>query len=451
MNKIRLKEFWSEILLEIRKKINEQTYQTWFSKTYPIELKENTLVIMTSTKFFADWLEQHYKILLEEIAYKIVQEKICIRFDSEDKEVKRVSQSFNKSGRLKGYELKLNARYTFDSFVVGNSNRFAHSAAMAVARNQGRVYNPLFIYGDTGLGKTHLMQAIGHYLYNKKNVHVFYTSAEDFTNEMIFAIQKNKMTKFRTKYRNFDALLIDDIQFLSKKEGSQEEFFHTFNTLYNSKKQIVITCDRAPKSITDLQDRLISRFECGLLTDLQPPEYETRVAILKKKIEDEKMLSPEKKVNLKQEVINFIAENFYTNVRELEGSYIRILAYSSSNMIDPESLDVEQVKQILKDMMMKKKKLISLELIHEEVANFYGLRKRQLIQDTRKHEVVFPRQIAMYFSEYLLSISQKEIAKYYHRKDHSTVIYAKKMVKKKMAEDKEFKNELEELRKYIEN
>ncbi len=449
MTENKLNKFWLDILSEIRRKVNEQTYKTWFSKTYAISFENNILTVMTSTKFFADWLEQHYKILLEEIAYKLTQEKIHIRFDFEDKEVKKIFQSFNSTGRLGEYELKLNTRYTFNSFVVGDNNRFARSAALAVSENPGKVYNPLFIYGDTGLGKTHLLQAVGHYIYNKKNKNVFYTSTEDFTNEMILAIQKNKMLNFRRKYRNFDILLMDDIHFLSKKEGSQEEFFHTFNTLYNSKKQIIITSDRPPKSIMDLQSRLISRFQWGLLADLQPPGFETRIAILKKKIEEEQILYPEKKANLKPEVISFIAENFYTNVRELEGSYIRILAYSSSHKIDPESLNVKQVRSILKDMINEEKKVLSLEFIQEKVAQFYGLKKRQLIEDTRRHEIVFPRQIAMYLSEELLPISLKEIARYYHKKDHSIVIYAKKVVQKKVKSDENFRNELTVLRNNI--
>jgi chromosomal replication initiator protein len=418
---------WKQILDEIKVQVDPQTYSTWFDKTNEFSLVNNTLTVKAPTKFFADWLDQHYRSFIEEIAYNLTAEKISVDFIGSASEAPG-NYSFSKSSVVgSSKDNGLNPRYTFERFVVGNNNHFAFSAAQAVADKSGKIYNPLFIYGGVGLGKTHLMQAVGNSIVNNKiNKRVLYTSTEDFTNEMISAIQTNTTINFRKKFRTYDILMIDDIQFLAGKEGSQEEFFHTFNTLYNAKKQIILTSDRPPKEIKQLQDRLISRFEWGLLADIKRPNYETRVAILRQKCVEED-------ITLKPEVLEFIAENFDDNIRQLEGSLIKILAFSSYKKVKPHQIELAYVKQILEDMMANRKRPITLDLIQEEVAKYFEIGKNQIKEPTRKKEIAFPRQIAMYLSAKLIPhISLLEIANHYNKKDHTTIIHAKKIISQKI-------------------
>jgi chromosomal replication initiator protein len=338
------------------------------------------------------------------------------------------------------FKTKLNKNYNFNEFVIGTNNRFAHSASLAVAESPGTTYNPLFIYGESGMGKTHLMQAVGNFVMDELDgKKVFYITTEEFTNEMIDSIRNNTMPNFRNKFRNFDVLLIDDIHFLSKKEGTQEEFFHTFNALYEKKKQIVLTSDRPPKDIPDLEKRLVTRFEWGLLADLKSPDFETRVAILKKKAEFEE-------IKLKDEVIAFIAEHIYSNVRALEGSLIRILAYSSYNNLNTEDISVDDISEILIDMISDKIREVNLETIMQKVCEAYNISPTQIFDKTRKKSIAFPRQIAMYLSNLLITqLSLKEIAQYYKRKDHTTVLHAKRTIEKQFKEDRELRIQIEKL------
>jgi len=436
-------QLWNLILEEIEDQIDPQTFSTWFDRTKQFSLVDHTLTIKAPTKFFADWLDQHYKAFLEETAYNLTEKNINIEF------IGTPTNNHNNQNKLKK-DLKapdkigLNQRYTFNRFIVGDNSQFAYSASHAVANKPGKIYNPLFIYGGVGLGKTHLMQAIGNYIYNNsRNKRISYIASEDFTNQMIASIQNNDTINFRKKFRNYDVLMIDDIQFLAGKEGSQEEFFHTFNTLYNAKKQIVLTSDRPPKEIKKLQDRLISRFEWGLLADLKKPNYETRAAILKQKCKEEN-------VELDHEIIEFIAENCHDNIRQLEGSLIKILAYTSYKNIDPSNLTLDEIKDRLGDILISKNKPITMELIQEKVASYFKIGKNQIKENTRKKEIAFPRQIAMYLSTQLLpDISLNEIAHHYNKKDHSTIIYAKKNIIKKMNDDTNLKAKIDEITETI--
>jgi chromosomal replication initiator protein len=424
----------------LEENVKPQTYRTWFNDSHFVSLKDNLLTVKVQTDFAANYLNKNYNKLIQEILESMYNEEYQIRF------VSRVTDNSKKIGeKEKTFDLdnpnhQLRDRYTFDDFVIGKNNNFAYSAAMGVAENPGRNYNPLFIYGESGMGKTHLMQAIGNFaLEGDDDVKVYYTTTETFTNEMIEAIQTNNMHKFRAKYRNVDILLVDDIHFLSRKEGTQEEFFHTFNALLENKKQIVLTSDRPPKDIADLEKRLVTRFESGLLADLKSPDFETRVAILRKKIETENFFLPD-------DVTAFIAESIYTSVRALEGSLIRIIAHTSFNKINPEEITVDMVSKVLSDLISEKKQEITLDKIVEIVTLKYGVSKVQLLDKTRKKNIAFPRHVAMYLSNIMITqLSLKEIATYFKRKDHTTVIHAKINIESKFKSDPDFRNEIEAL------
>lgn len=436
-------DIWQNILDQLEQHINPQSFKTWFNETQLIDMDYQSLVVQVPTKFAADYLNQTYSKLISEISDAIYKKIYQVKFTH----IYQVSSKETNKNDVYQQNLiasKLNQKHTFAEFVVGKSNNFAHSASMAVAESPGTTYNPLFIYGESGMGKTHLMQAIGNFLLEEgKKYNIFYITTEQFTNEMIEAIRSNKMHQFRNKFRNIDLLLVDDIHFLSKKEGSQEEFFHTFNALYEAKKQIVMTSDRPPKDIPDLENRLVTRFEWGLLADLKSPDFETRVAILRKKAEAEH-------IQLSDEVIDFIAEKISTNVRALEGSLIRILAYSSYNNINPESIDVYTAQDILSDMISEKLKEISMDNIFQKVCNFYNITPSQMLDKTRKPSISFPRQIAMYLSNLLIpQISLKDIATYYKRNDHTTVLHAKKMIETKFKDDNELRIQIEKIIKEI--
>jgi chromosomal replication initiator protein len=435
-------DIWQNILDDLEQKIAPDSFKTWFLNTTLIEISKDTLIVQVPTKFASDYLNNNYSALCGDISDAVYNKRYTIRFSHESLIAPEKPKNCDKQEVLKN--LKLNPRYTFDDFVVGKNNNFAHSAALAIAEMPGCKYNPLFLYGESGMGKTHLMQAIGHYtIENAKNMNVYYVPTEEFTNEMIAAIRTNTTQQFRNKFRNIDLLLIDDIHFLSKREGSQEEFFHTFNALYENKKQIVITSDRSPKDIPDLENRLVTRFQWGLLADLKNPDFETRIAILKKKVATENII-------LSDDIMDFIGERITTNVRLLEGSLIRILAFCSCNKILPENLDIETVEDILSDMITIIQKEVTMDTIFQKVCRFYNITPAQLLDKTRKADIAFPRQIAMYLSNLLIpSISLKNIAGYYRRNDHTTVIHAKRMIENKCKDDNNFRMEIEKLIKEI--
>ena len=435
-------DLWQNILDKLEGSISESSFKTWFADTLLIEVGEDYLTIKVPNKFTSEYLNKSYSTMVSEVAYTLYKKKYDIRFEFLQQNVS--SHNVIHNSNIDATDIKLNSKYTFENFVVGNSNNFAHSVAMSVADSPGTTFNPLFIYGESGMGKTHLMQAIGHYVYSsKKNFNVFYITTEQFTNEMVEAILSGSTPQFRNKFRNIDLLLVDDIHFLSKKEGSQEEFFHTFNALYEKKKQIVITSDRPPKDINDLEKRLVTRFEWGLLADLKNPDFETRVAILRKKAATEN-------IQLSNEVIEFIAEKVSTNVRALEGSLIRILAYSSYNNINSEDIDITTTKEILSDIITIKSQEITMDTVFQKVCKYFAITPSQMLEKSRKQNISFPRQIAMYLSNLLISnVSLKEIATYYRRNDHTTVLHAKKMIENKFKEDIDFRKQIEQLIKEI--
>ena len=437
-------DLWDGVLDTLRDNISEQGFNTWFSETDAIGLSENFLTVKVPTQFIADYLNKNYSELISEICYNLFSNKYNIKFTS--LLPKRMGKDYDVTDvkPISNYYTKLNKNYNFNEFVIGANNNFAHSASLAVAESPGTTYNPLFLYGESGMGKTHLMQAVGNFVVEEHmDKNVFYITTEEFTNEMIDGIRTNTMPAFRNKFRNFDVLLIDDVHFLSRKEGTQEEFFHTFNALYEKKKQIVLTSDRPPKDIPDLEQRLVTRFEWGLLADLRSPDFETRAAILKKKADFEN-------IKLKDDTIEFIAEHIYSNVRALEGSLIRILAYASYNNLDTEDITVDMVSEILIDMISDKIQEVNLETIMQKVCEAYNLTQAQIFDKTRKKNIAFPRQIAMYLSNLLITqLSLKEIAQYYKRKDHTTVLHAKKTIEEQFKKDREFRIQIEKLIKEI--
>ncbi|MCM8783851.1 MAG: chromosomal replication initiator protein DnaA [Candidatus Omnitrophica bacterium] len=423
---------WSLLMEAIQKKIHPRSYETWFSILKPWGLDDNTLIIETPDQFFSEWLKERYGKLLKEALQEIGLGSIKIDFTSlENIETKAENLSAN---RLKKEEerLRLNPLYTFENFVVGPSNRFAHAASLAVAESPARAYNPLFIYGGVGLGKTHLLQAIAHYIYSKNaQVKMVFISSEDFTNQLITAIQTRTTNKFRERYRNIDVLLIDDIYFIAGKESTQEEFFHTFNALYDAHKQIVLSSDRSPKNIQGLEERLVSRFGWGLVTDIQPPDFETRSAILKKKAELANLEVP-------QEVIFFISEKIKNNIRDLEGALVRVLAHAQ--LID-EKISLEMAQKVLKDMIIEEEKKITVDTIQKKVADYFNIRFSDMRTKRRNQAVVLPRQIAMYLSRELTDLSFPDIGMYFGGKDHTTVLHAWN----KIRNDLELKKELKEI------
>lgn len=436
-------EMWNHLMSVFEEKIDPKSFKTWFCEAEFQEITvDNIFVIKVPTQFTANYLNKNYSPTIKEVAGKIFKDYFDIRFIS-NSPIYNIKQNTENETTPKEQLIKskINSKYNFEQFIVGKSNNFAHSAAQAVAESPGDIYNPLFIYGESGMGKTHLMQAIGNFVIgNKKDdLNVYYITAEDFTNEMINSIQSKTTLGFRNRFRNIDLLLVDDIHFLAKKEATQEEFFHTFNALYEGKKQIVMTSDRPPKDIKDLESRLVTRFEWGLLADLKTPDFETRLAILRKKAETEEIV-------LRDEVFEFIAEHIYNSVRSLEGSLTRILAFSSCNNIEPLDIDREMCKNILSDIISDKVKEINLNSILDKVCAFYGLTPSQILDDTRKKNIAFPRQVAMYLSNLLIpQVSLQEIAKYYNRKDHTTVLHAKKVIDTHFKNDHNFRSEVEKI------
>lgn len=419
---------WAQVLQHIRKQISPQSYETWFAPTRQVASSDNSITVEVPNKFFKDWLIEHYNEHISRAAEGLGEGHFDVQFlagEHPSQEQAVAARETDKRGFgfftrtferfAQPQEFVFNQRYTFENFVVGGCNRFAHAASLAVAETPAKAYNPLFIYGGVGLGKTHLMQAVGQYIVKKyPRLKVLYISSEKFTNQLINAIQNRTTQKFREKYRYQDVLLIDDIHFLSGKESTQEEFFHTFNTLYDAHKQIVVSSDRAPKEIPALEKRLVSRFEWGLVTDIQLPDLETRIAILKKKVEHEVVGVPD-------DVLFFIADNIKSNIRELEGALIRVMAYSS---LIGRKIDLGVVKEVLKEVEEEKEVYINVELIQRVVAEYFGINNNEMRIKKRTKRIVFPRQIAMYLSRELTKLSLVEIGGLFGGRDHTTVIHA---------------------------
>ena len=429
----------------------EFSFNTWIKSCEPISISSNTIIISVPNSFTQDILEKRYKDLvinsIEAACSKTYELEFVIA--SELQEVEEKNEENKNTSKKDGISVTvndemsstLNPKYTFDSFVIGNSNRFAHAASLAVAEYPAKAYNPLFIYGGVGLGKTHLMHAIGHYiLQNNPNAKVVYVSSEKFTNELINAIKDDKNEEFRTKYRSVDVLLIDDIQFIAGKERTQEEFFHTFNTLHEANKQIILSSDRPPKEIPTLEDRLRSRFEWGLIADIQAPDFETRMAILKKKADVEKL-------NVPNEVMVYIATKIKSNIRELEGALIRIIAYSS---LTNREVTVDLATEALKDIISNKQnKSITIDLIQDVVATYFNLRVEDLKSQRRTRNVAYPRQIAMYLSRKLTDMSLPKIGEEFGGRDHTTVIHAYEKISESLNKDESLEHTINDITKKL--
>lgn len=435
-----VQDLWAQTLNEIQKSVSKPSFETWLKATEAVELKDDTLVIAAPNNFSRDWLESRYKDIIRKKLKAVTNKSIGVKFISREEEklgsIKRSDSDLN-------YKTQLNPRYTFDTFVIGSENRFAHAASLAVAEAPAKAYNPLFIYGGVGLGKTHLMHAIGHYILDAHpESRVVYLSSEKFTNEFINAIRDNKAVQFRNKYRSADILLIDDIQFLAQKEQTQEEFFHTFNALHEENKQIVISSDRPPKEITRLEDRLRSRFEWGLITDIQPPNLETRIAILRKKAIADNL-------NVPNEVLVTIANSVSTNIRELEGALIRVVAYSAlvNQPITPE-LASEALKEIISNNVPRK---VTIQEIQNEVCNYYRLRVEDLKSKKRTKTIAFPRQIAMYLSRELTDYSLPKIGEDFGGRDHTTVIHAHEKISQNLKKDPLLREAIQKIKSRLQN
>ena len=417
---------WEKTLESIANLLSKPSFETWFKPTKPISLDGNILTIEVPNDFAREWLESRYSSLLSSTIRDLIEEEIELRFVTPEKnETIKVTTAAPQTAQPSS----LNPKYTFESFVVGESNRFAHAASLAVAEAPGKAYNPLFIYGGVGLGKTHLMQAVGHFvLKSHPDYRVVYVSSEKFTNELINAIRFNRTPQFRDTYRNVDVLLVDDIQFFAGKESTQEEFFHTFNTLYESGRQIVISSDRPPKEIPTLEDRLRSRFEWGLITDIQAPDLETRIAILRKKASIEGW-------HLPNDVIVNIADQINSNIRELEGALIRIIAFASFHN---KQISLEMANEVLKDVISSSKtQRVTIPLIQQAVAEYFNIQIEDLKAQRRTKNITFPRQIAMYIIRELTDYSLPKIGEEFGGRDHTTVIHAYEKIQNSIKEDPE--------------
>lgn len=444
-----IKSLWEKTLNIIKGEMSEVSFNTWIKSCEPLSISSNTIKISVPNSFTQDILEKRYKDLvvnsIEAACSKVYNVDFIVASDIQDIEEKeeKNSQNDDKSSINVNDEMSstLNPKYTFDSFVIGNSNRFAHAASLAVAEAPAKAYNPLFIYGGVGLGKTHLMHAIGHYvLQNNASAKVVYVSSEKFTNELINAIRDDRNEEFRNKYRNVDILLIDDVQFIAGKERTQEEFFHTFNELHDANKQIILSSDRPPKEIPTLEDRLRSRFEWGLIADIQAPDFETRMAILKKKADVEKL-------NVANEVMVYIATKIKSNIRELEGALIRIVAYSS---LTNRPITVELASEALKDIISNKQnKNITIDVIQDVVAGYFNLRIEDLKSQRRTRNVAYPRQIAMYLSRKLTDMSLPKIGEEFGGRDHTTVIHAYEKISDALNTDESLQHTVNDITKKL--
>ena len=424
---------WDQVLGAIEPRVSAHSFKTWFSPTSLFDEDASSLTVRVPNNWFADWLKTHYLAMIHEALRDAQRPGLMVRFHPEHEDKLR-SLPKNTRGSAALVSAKgayptppLNPRYQFESFVVSSCNQFAHAAAMAVSEQPKTAYNPLYIYGGVGLGKTHLMQAIGNRVGRQSDMRMAYISSEHFMNELINAIRFEKTLEFKERFRNVDLLLIDDIQFLAGKERTQEEFFHTFNALYDAEKQIVITSDVSPREIPTLEERLRSRFQWGLIADLQPPDLETKVAILGKKAEAEG-------VELPGDVALFIASNSKSSIRELEGLLIRVVAYAS---MSGKEISLDLARQTLGGLIATESPAATTESIQKLVSNYYNLKVIQLKSRNNSHQIVYPRQIAMYLCKQLTACSLQEIGQRFGGKHHSTVIHAVQKIDKKRSTDKD--------------
>jgi chromosomal replication initiator protein len=422
-------EQWAQALVKIKDRLGKQNFDTWIKPIRFVSRNKQEVRLDVPNRFFRDWLAEHFIGDIEEILSSLARNAVKVSLDVNPQLQTKsgTEKSERKEEREKPQRVNnLIAKYTFENFVVGASNQFAHAASMAVANLPGEHYNPLFIYGGVGLGKTHLINAIGHRVSVKRpSLRIVYLSSESFMNELIASLRRDKMAEFKTKFRNIDVLILDDVQFIAGKERTQEEFFHTFNSLYESHKQIVITSDKFPKEIPGLEDRLRNRFEWGLIADIQPPDVETRVAILQKKAEAEG-------VQLPQDVALFLATNINSNVRELEGSLTRLGAFASLTKV---AITVELTKEVLRNTLSGNQQEITIESIQKTICDYYNIKLGDLKAKRRTKNIAFPRQVAMYLCRKLTETSFPSIGDKFGGRDHSTVIHASKTIERRIKED----------------
>jgi chromosomal replication initiator protein len=429
---------WTQILQAIRKNIDRNSFETWFEPTMYIGQEGNSLYIKVPNSYFKDWLCFHYGSLINECSKKLFEKFFEIKYIYEEKSTSFMRRS-PQERRMRSESLlnpNLNPNYTFDTFVVGSCNQFAHAASTAVAKNPAHSYNPLYIYGGAGLGKTHLMNAIGQFsLIHNRLLKIFYVTTEKFMNDLINHLQYGKVLDFRQKYRSVDVLLMDDIHYLSGKERTKEEFFHTFNHLYDSQKQIVISSDCPPKEIPNLEERFSSRFEWGLIADLKPPDIETRIAILKKKSELEGVILPES-------VALYISDKIHSNIRELEGYLRRVIAYAS---LKGKSIDLDLAREALKDLLDLSSKIINVEKIQKIVCHHFKINISQIKSKNNSPKIAFPRQVAMYLSKKLIDTSLPEIGRKFGGKHHTTVLHSIRKIENLRSDNPEFNKDINSL------
>ncbi|MDZ7371193.1 MAG: chromosomal replication initiator protein DnaA [candidate division KSB1 bacterium] len=436
---------WQSILEILRREVDENSYAAWFRPIKATKLENNILTIQVPSQFYYEWLESHYSDVMNRALKTVLGDQVKLQYSilvDSTTQVMQFSPVRSAPTVRNTFASNLNERFTFDSFIEGDCNKFAKSAAFSVAKSPGGTsFNPLLIYGGVGLGKTHLIQAIGNYVKSNGSIRrVLYVDSERFTMEFINSIQRNKTTEFSELYRNVDLLIVDDVQFFSNKGRTQEEFFHTFNTLHNRGKQIVLSSDRPPKELNGIEERLISRFQWGLVVDIQQPDLETRLAILQAKAE-------EIGLDLSNEILEFIATNITSNIRELEGALIRLLAYASLN---DEDITLDLAKRLLKDICLPKMKAVSIEFIQKATADYFHIPDDLLRAKTRKQEIVMARQIAMYLCKQMTDSSLKTIGLHFGGRDHSTVIHGVSTIEQLMLEDPKVREQVENIKNKIE-
>ncbi|HEY7713139.1 MAG TPA: chromosomal replication initiator protein DnaA [Candidatus Binatia bacterium] len=440
-----MSELWARALADIKDEIGRQNFETWIAPIHFVSRNKNEIVLEVPNKFFRDWVIENYARKLEIILSTAAKHDLKIIFQVDERNAKSTASEhgIKKDEKERDKPQRANnlvAKYTFENFVIGASNQFAHAACVAVANQPGDNYNPLFIYGGVGLGKTHLVNAIGHRAAAQRaGLKVFYLSSESFMNELIASLRRDKMDEFKRKFRNVDILILDDVQFIAGKERTQEEFFHTFNSLYESHKQIVITSDKFPKEIPGIEDRLRNRFEWGLIADIQPPDMETRVAILQKKAEVEG-------VQLPHDVAIFLASNIDSNVRELEGSLTRLGAFAS---LTKATITVDLAKDVLRNTLNNARREITVENIQKMICDYFNVKLGDLKAKRRTQSIALPRQVAMYLCRKYTDASFPGIGDKFGGRDHSTVIHASKTIERKIKEDQNMQITIEKLERSL--
>lgn len=443
-------ELWDQTIEILKESINPRSYQTWFAPIQPIDVTESTIVLGVPNKFFHEWIDNHYSKILKNALIQTTGNLLSVQFkvlDSKpysaysDNIINNVEIKKEHTSNRDFLNSNLNTNYTFDSFIIGDGNKFAQAAAWAVSDSPGNTnYNPLIIYGGTGLGKTHLIQAIGNnVLLRSNNLKVYYASSESFTSHFITSIQQNNVIEFSNFYRSCDLLMIDDIQFFSNKGKTQEEFFHTFNALHQNKKQIVLTSDRPINELSFLEERLISRFKWGLVADIQPPDLETRIAILQSKCEDNNLQIP-------NEIIEYLAVNLTHNIRELEGALTRLMAQVLLTHTEP---TLELAQKVVTEIGQPLAKGITIDQIIQLTSKAFGVPQESFMKKSRKQDIAFARQVAMYISKELSKFSTTTIGLHFGGRDHSTVIYAHKVIENQLKIDAVLRNKIEEIKRML--